>query len=100
VSVVSSFYNKEWLFWPLSNPIESEIDSMGRGKQTIIVPGPIPEIFLACGTKDRFFNTMSGLHKQFLELGIPHVWAASHGGHSWDYWASVLEKLLKFHLSQ
>jgi enterochelin esterase-like enzyme len=98
VGVVSSFYDMDWLFWPSQVPAEAKVDLKGRGKQTIIEPGPIPRIFLACGDGDRYFKDMIRLHEKFQKLGISHVWSTGPGGHTWDYWSSVLEELLRFHL--
>ena len=98
IGVISSFYDKDWLFWPTKKPVENSVDSKGRGKQTIIVPGPIPDILLACGTNDRFFNAMTDLHNKFDESGISHTWSTARGGHTWKYWHSVLAEMLKFQL--
>jgi enterochelin esterase-like enzyme len=98
IGVISSFYDRDWLFWPTQPPVENNLDSKGRGKQTVVAPGPVPSIFLACGTKDRFFNVMTDLHGKFQESGIPHAWSTARGGHTWKYWNSVLTEMLTFHL--
>jgi S-formylglutathione hydrolase FrmB len=42
---------------------------------------------------------MRGLHEKLTELGIPHEWSTGPGGHTWKYWASVLPRMLRFHLA-
>lgn len=99
VSVVSGFGDEEWSYWPSQAPAPGLLDSHGRGKQTVMVPGPTPRLFFACGSDDRLFATMSYMHHKLTELGIPHEWSTGPGGHTWKYWYSVLPALLKFHLA-
>jgi enterochelin esterase-like enzyme len=99
VSVVSGLVDKEWSFWPATSPAPGPVDSQGRGKQTIVVSGPIPRIFLACGSDDRLFSMMMGLHEKLTQLGIPHQWLTGPGAHTWKYWSSVLPMMLRFHLA-
>jgi putative tributyrin esterase len=98
VSVVSGLVDREWTYWP-SQPPPGPLDSHGRGKHTIVVPGPVPRLFLACGSDDRLFVTMRDLHQNLTQLGIPHEWSTGPGGHTWKYWSSALPQMLKFHLA-
>jgi enterochelin esterase-like enzyme len=100
VSVISGLVDKEWSFWPEQPPAPGPLDSQRRGKHTIVVPGPVPRIFLACGSDDRLFSMMLGLHQKLTDLGILHAWSTAPGGHTWKYWSSVLPVMLKFHLSE
>jgi enterochelin esterase-like enzyme len=99
VSVVSGLVDKEWSFWPTQPPPPGPLDSKGRGKNTIVAPGPVPRLFLACGTDDRLFSMMRDLHQKLADLGIPHEWSTARGGHTWKYWSSALPAMLRFHLS-
>jgi enterochelin esterase-like enzyme len=99
VSVISGLVDKEWSFWPAQPPPPGPVDSKGRGKHTIVLPGPVPRLFLACGTDDRLFSMMRDLHEKLTELGIPHEWSTGPGAHTWKYWASVLPVMLRFHLA-
>lgn len=99
VSVVSGLIDKQWSFWPSQPPPPGPLDSHGRGMHTIVVPGPVPRLFLACGSDDHLFVTMCDLHQKLTELGIPHEWSTAPGGHTWKYWSSVLPQMLKFHLA-
>jgi S-formylglutathione hydrolase FrmB len=74
------------------------LDAHGRGKYTVVVPGPAPRLFLACGTNDGFFRQMLALHETFNQLGILNQWSTGPGGHTWEYWSSVLPQMLRFHL--
>jgi len=99
VSVISGLVDKEWTFWPSQPPPPGPLDSQGRGKHTIVVPGPVPRLFLACGTDDRLFPVMRDLHDKLTALGIPHTWSTAPGSHTWKYWSSVLPQMFRFHLA-
>ena len=99
VSVISGLVDQQWSFWPSQPPPPGPLDSQARGKHTIVVPGPVPRLFLACGTDDRMFSGMRDLHAKLSDLGIPHIWLTAPGAHTWKYWSSVLPTMLKFHLS-
>jgi enterochelin esterase-like enzyme len=100
VSVISGLVDKDWSFWPSQPPPPGLLDSRGRGKHTIVAPGPVPRLFLACGSDDRFFSGMLGLHERLTQLGIPHEWSTGPGAHTWKYWSSVLPLMFRFHLAK
>jgi enterochelin esterase-like enzyme len=99
VAVISGFADPQWSFWPAAPAASSRLDSKGRGKQTIVEPGPPPRLFLACGTNDRLFASMRQLHERLTAEGIPHTWSTAAGGHTWAYWSSVLGSMLRFALA-
>jgi enterochelin esterase-like enzyme len=99
VSVISGLVDEQWSFWPSQPPPPGPLDSQGRGKHTIVAPGPVPRLFLACGTDDRLFSGMRDLHEKLTELGIPHEWSTGPGAHTWKYWSSVLPLMFRFHLA-
>ncbi len=98
VSVWSAFYDKDWTFWPAEPPPPGRLDRRGRGKQTIVAPGPVPRIMLGCGTEDRLFRNMVQLHERLAAQNVAHEWLTAPGGHTWAYWSSVLAPMLSFHL--
>jgi hypothetical protein len=98
VSVISGFSDPDWSFWPAEPPAPGTLDERGRGKQTVVVPGPAPRLMLACGDNDRFYGQMVDLHEQFARLGIAHDWSHAPGGHTWAYWRSVIDAMCAFHL--
>jgi enterochelin esterase-like enzyme len=95
ISVVSSFFDSEWTFWPDKQPAAVE---KAPGRNTIVNPGPVPRLLLACGTSDRFIDVMTTLHHKLSTLGFAHQWSTAPGGHTWEYWASVLPTMFEFHL--
>lgn len=99
VSVISGLVDADWTFWPAQPAASDPVDDQGRGANTIVDPGPIPRLFLACGADDkRVYGGMEKLHQTLTRLGIPHVWSTGPGAHTWEYWSTVLEPMLTFEL--
>ena len=98
VAVISGFAEPDWSFWPAVAPPPGPLDAKGRGKHTVVAPGPPPRLLLACGTDDRLFATMRLLHDRLAEEGFLHTWSSGPGGHTWKYWSSVLVPMLRFAL--
>ena len=99
VAVISGFAEPGWDFWPAVPSPPGPLDAKGRGKQTVVVPGPPPRLMLACGTEDRLFATMRQVHEKLLGEGFLHEWSSGPGGHTWAYWSSVLRPMLQFALA-
>ena len=101
VSVVSSFYEEDWSFWPAKPPDPGPLRCSRERKADHRRARPgAPRIFLACGTEDRFYAQMVALREKFTELGIPATWSSGRGGDTWKYWSSVLDQMLLFHLGE
>jgi enterochelin esterase-like enzyme len=98
VAVISGFADRDWSYWPAVAPPAGPVDAKGRGKHTVVAPGPPPRLLLACGTGDHLFAAMRQLHDKLAEAGIPHAWSTAAGGHTWQYWSSVLKPMLRFAL--
>jgi len=96
VAVISGFAEGDWSFWPAVAPSPGTLDAQGRGKHTVVVPGPPPRLMLACGTEDRLFSAMRQLHDELAGAGLPHTWSTAPGGHTWQYWSSTLQPMLRF----
>lgn len=99
-NVVSGFSDDEWSYWPTQPPPPGRLDSKGRGKNSIVIPGPVPRLFLACGTDDRLYSSMLALHEKLTALQIPHQWWTGPGGHTWKTWSAVLPVMLEFTLGK
>ncbi|MGO9229819.1 MAG: alpha/beta hydrolase [Bryobacteraceae bacterium] len=98
VSVISGLVDPQWSFWPARPSASGIEDFRGRNRDTVVVPGPIPRLFLACGTNDRLYRTMQRLHHTLDAIGIPYTWSSAPGGHTWKYWSSVIPPMLRFSL--
>ena len=100
VSVVSGFSDDQWSYWPAQPPPPGRMDSKGRGKNSIVIPGAVPRLFLACGTDDRLYPSMLALHQKLGALPIAHTWWTGPGGHTWKTWSAVLPRMLEFTLGK
>jgi len=98
VAVVSGFADPDWTYWPAVPPPPGRLDAKGKGKQTVVAPGPPPRLMLACGTEDHLFATMRLVHEKLAGEGFSHIWSSAPGGHTWMYWSSVLQPMLRFAL--
>jgi putative tributyrin esterase len=57
----------------------------------------IPEIYLACGTKDFLYENNLGFLDHLKKLSLPVKWEATPGReHTWDYWDEQIQISLKW----
>jgi putative tributyrin esterase len=58
--------------------------------------GSLPPLRFDCGRDDELFAANQELHRQLTEAGIPHVFEAQPGAHTWEYWQRHLPAALRF----
>lgn len=46
----------------------------------------LPEIYMACGTKDGLLTSNRNFHTHLIELGYPLSYHEGPGGHEWSFW--------------
>jgi len=56
----------------------------------------LPAIRFDCGTEDSLLQANRDLHARLVEAEIAHTYEEFPGGHTWDYWATHLERTLLF----
>lgn len=57
----------------------------------------IPNIYMACGTKDFLYQGNLNFLEHLKKLQIPVKWEATPGrGHTWDYWDEQIQVALKW----
>ncbi len=55
------------------------------------------KLIIDCGLSDFFLNVNRALHQKLLKMKIEHTYIETSGGHSREYWGSVInEQLLLF----
>ena len=54
----------------------------------------IPNIYMACGTKDDLMGANVRFRDFLLENGIDVTWDEDDYGHDWDFWDSQIKKVL------
>jgi S-formylglutathione hydrolase FrmB len=55
---------------------------------------PIPNIYMACGTKDDLMPANISFRNYLQEKGIEVTWDEDDYGHDWDFWDSQIKKVL------
>lgn len=69
------------------NPLWCMRDLKARGKQ-------IPEIFMACGTKDSLYGVNIKYRDAFLAEGAKLTWHEAPYAHEWDFWDLELKNFI------
>ena len=54
-----------------------------------------PYFYLACGTEDSFLGANRALAAQLSTQKMPYEYHETAGGHTWEYWDSALDPLLR-----
>lgn len=54
----------------------------------------IPEIYMACGTKDGLMKANTDFRDFLQENGICVTWDEGDYGHEWDFWDLQIKKVL------
>lgn len=58
----------------------------------------LPELYLDCGTDDKYLSMNRQFHERLLSSNIPHNYEEHPGGHTWEYWGTHIKKhLLRHH---
>ncbi|MBL1224259.1 alpha/beta hydrolase [Enterococcus sp. BWR-S5] len=55
---------------------------------------PIPQVYLACGTEDPFYETNKRAVKLFRKGGLHVQLKSSKGSHDWHYWNEEIKHVL------
>jgi Predicted esterase len=58
-------------------------------------PNPYPYFYLACGTADSFLDANRGFAQQLSSRNLAYEYHETPGGHTWEYWDSAVQPLLK-----
>ncbi len=58
--------------------------------------GPIPSIYMACGTEDFVFETNNIMAKSLNEYRINYTYITEPGNHDWDFWDRHIEQFFKW----
>lgn len=56
--------------------------------------GPVPEVFMACGTEDFLIENNRRMRDSLEKLGIPVQYQEAPGIHDWKFWGGWIPKLV------
>jgi S-formylglutathione hydrolase FrmB len=54
------------------------------------LPANIPALIVDCGVDDPFIETNRQLHRELLQLKVPHDYIERNGSHTWEYWKNSI----------
>lgn len=74
------------VFGDLSTLVGSDRDVEALAARVASGPGPVPRVYLACGTEDFLLEVNRSLQRRLASLGLPHVWVETAGGHDFAFW--------------
>jgi len=60
----------------------------------------LPPLRFDCGTEDQLIEFNRELSRELRRAGIAHTYEEFPGGHSWPYWETHLEDMLRFFAAQ
>jgi S-formylglutathione hydrolase FrmB len=86
------------VFGPVGSETRRKNDLFALLEQ--VTPGQVtslPYFYFDCGTEDapRIFNANHELDERMLQKKIPHEYRELPGNHSWGYWDSQVQEVLK-----
>ncbi len=58
--------------------------------------GPVPKIYIACGTEDFALQSSQAIHHHLELHRINHQYILSPGAHDWDYWNEQIEQFIEW----
>ena len=79
----------------LSNDLPKRIRDLSHQESAAL-----PFIYLDCGTEDPLFPSNRSFAELLLSRKIPHEYRQRPGGHSWSYWDTQVQEVLKLALKK
>ena len=55
---------------------------------------PVPRMYISCGEQDFLLAANDRFSRQLTELGIPHTYRTTPGGHTWDFWEQEIRHVI------
>lgn len=87
---MNNIFGSEEDFARSANDISWQAEEVSKGKH-------IPQIYMACGTKDFLYENNLFFLDRLKKLGLPVRWEATPGReHTWDYWDEQIQVALKW----
>ena len=84
----------EAMFGDLSLVHECDKDPLWTAKQLAAAGEALPELYMACGTKDSLYAPNVRLRDALQGLGATIAWDEAPFGHEWDFWDLELKKVI------
>lgn len=57
-------------------------------------PGPVPKLFVSCGTEDPLIGDNRAFHRHLDGAGLVHTYEEHPGDHEWAYWDTHIQRVI------
>jgi S-formylglutathione hydrolase FrmB len=82
-------------FGPLNSETRAANDVPKLAREAKAKNTTLPYFYVDCGTEDHLFGDNREFITLLVELRIPHEYRQLPGGHSWTYWDSQVQEVLR-----
>ncbi len=86
----------ESVFGDLDKVLESDKNPKWLAKKLVEEGKELPEIYMACGTKDGLMGANIDFRDYLLGLGYHVDYDEEEYGHEWTFWGHEIEKIMKW----
>ena len=87
------FWGTDLERWRAADPAHMAEQLVGRG-------GPVPALFIDCGTEDGLVDQNRAFDGELRRLNITHWYAEWPGAHTWRYWSTHVRESLAWMADQ
>lgn len=84
----------EAVFGDLDTVHDCDKDPLWNAKKLAASGKELPELYLACGTKDSLYAPNIHLRDALVDLGYDVTWDEAPYGHEWDFWDLEVKKAI------
>lgn len=81
----------------VGRPAPQDVDLFPLAMRLVREGGPLPRIYLSCGTSDFLYEDNVKFREHLLQLRLPELeYHEFEGGHTWDVWDREIERVLNW----
>lgn len=93
-AVASNFWARSLHYWGTDLDRWRAADPAHVAEQLVSRGGPVPALFIDCGTEDGLIDQNRAFDSELRRLGINHWYAEWPGAHTWRYWSTHVRESL------
>lgn len=95
-----SFWPRYLHFWGDDLERWRAADPSHMAEQLVARGGPVPALFVDCGSEDGLVDQNRAFDAELRRLNIPHWYAEWPGAHTWRYWSTHVRQSLAWMADQ
>jgi S-formylglutathione hydrolase FrmB len=93
-SVAKNFWSHTVHYWGTDLDRWRAADPAHIAEQLVAHGGPMPALFVDCGTEDGLIDQNRAFDAELRRLGVTHWYAEWPGAHTWRYWSTHVRESL------